>query len=381
MKRKILIATTTRADWGLLAPIATALRGREDCTVEVMATNMHLDPRRGMTLREVRAAGFEPLIAEMDVDCPTAEATARSMGQCLAATAEVLGRVEPDLVVILGDRFEALAIASAAAVMRVPIVHLHGGELTIGAFDDCFRHAITKLSALHLTATEQYRRRVISLGEEPRRVINVGAIGVRPRAPMSRRELEADLGWEFGEEALLLTLHPETLSEQSAGALARATFEALDRFPGSRLLITYPNNDPGAEEIIAEIERYEARRPAGEVKIVASLGAARYFSALRCVRAVIGNSSSGIIEVPSAGIATVNIGHRQDGRVRAESVIDCRADADSIAEAIGRALAGDFSGVSNPYEQPDTLEKITDAIAGTPLELLRQPKVFIDNAL
>lgn len=381
MKRKILIATTTRADWGLLAPIATALRGREDCTVEVMATNMHLDPRRGMTLREVRAAGFEPLIAEMDVDCPTAEATARLMGQCLAATAGVLGRVEPDLIVILGDRFEALAIASAAAVMRVPIVHLHGGELTIGAFDDCFRHAITKLSALHLTATEQYRRRVIGLGEEPRRVINVGAIGVRPRAPMSRRELEADLGWEFGEEALLLTLHPETLSEQSAGELARATFEALDRFPGSRLLITYPNNDPGAEEIIAEIERYGARRPAGEVKIVASLGAARYFSALRCVRAVVGNSSSGIIEVPSAGIATVNIGHRQDGRVRAESVIDCRADADSIAEAIGRALAGDFSGVSNPYEQPDTLKKITDAIAGTPLELLRQPKVFIDNAL
>ncbi len=375
--RKILIATTTRADWGLLAPIACGLVRRADCRVEVMATNMHLDAKRGNTLSAVRAAGFEPIIAPMPVGFTTPLETAQAMGESLSSAAKVIGDVAPDLLVVLGDRFETLAIAEAAVLLRVPIVHLHGGELTEGAFDDSFRHAITKLASLHLTATEPYRRRVIQLGEAPARVHNVGAIGVAPRAAMSRAELERDLGWTFGDSALLVTLHPETLGDISPKALAEATFDALSEFPESKILITYPNNDPGGDEIITEITDF-AQKNAGRVKIVPSLGASRYFSALRCVRAVVGNSSSGIIEVPSAGIPTVNIGNRQARRIAAESVINCRADRREIAAAIRRALAMDCSGVSNPYFREDTLERIVTLIAETPIEELRKPKSFHD---
>lgn len=375
--RKILIATTTRADWGLLSPIARELSKRADCSVGVMATNMHLDPLRGNTLEAIKADGFDPIVAPMPVDFATPEQTAAAMGACLASAAKVMETFGPDLLVVLGDRFETLAIAEAAVLMRVPVAHLHGGELTEGAFDDSFRHAITKLSALHLTATEQYRRRVIQLGESPAMVHNVGAIGVAPRASVSREELECDLGWTFGAEALLLTLHPETLGDISAAELAEETFEALREFPLSKVLITYPNNDLGAEQIIAAIKRFEAANHE-RVKVVPSLGAARYFSALRCVRAVVGNSSSGIIEVPSAGIPTVNIGNRQARRVAADSVINCRAERGEIAAAIRRALSADCSGVVNPYFREDTLERIVSLLAETPIELLRKPKSFCD---
>lgn len=375
--RKILIATTTRADWGLLSPIARTLSQRSDCSVIVMATNMHLDATRGNTLNAVREAGFEPVIAPMPVGFSTPLETAQAMGACLSSAVGVLAEVKPDLLVLLGDRFETLAIAEAAVLLRIPIAHLHGGELTEGAFDDSFRHAITKLSSLHLTATEPYRRRVIQLGENPAMVQNVGAIGVTPRAPMGRDELENDLGWTFGDSALLLTLHPETLGDITPKALAVETFAALNEFPESKILITYPNNDPGADEIIAEITDF-AQKNADRVKVVPSLGASRYFSALRCVRAVVGNSSSGIIEVPSAGIPTVNIGNRQARRIAAASVINCRADRREIADAIRRAMSMDCSGVSNPYFREDTLERIVALIAETPLEELRKPKSFHD---
>ncbi len=375
--RKILIATTTRADWGLLAPVASLLRERKDCRVEVMATNMHLDRRRGNTLQTIVDAGFQPIIAPMPVDFNSPVEAAKAMGQCLVSTAEVMERVAPDIVVLLGDRFETLAIAEAAVMLRIPIVHLHGGELTEGAFDDSFRHAITKLASLHLTSTEAYRRRVIQMGEEPERVFNVGAIGVNPQPTIDRQSLERDLGWTFGDKALLLTLHPETLGNIAPAELAAETLAALDRFPQSKVLITYPNNDPGGEEIIRAIEAYGAANPE-RVKIVPSLGAARYRAALGCVRAVVGNSSSGIIEVPSARIATVNIGNRQARRIAAESVINARADRDSIARAIEQALAMDCSQIRNPYEQPATAEQIVSLIAETPLKKLRTPKSFHD---
>ncbi|MDE6536345.1 MAG: UDP-N-acetylglucosamine 2-epimerase (hydrolyzing) [Muribaculaceae bacterium] len=375
--RKILIATTTRADWGILSPLARALSSRLDCKVDVLATNMHLDPARGNTIQALRDDGFEPLVAPMPVGFEGALEAAQSMGECLASSARVISEAAPDLIVILGDRFEALAIASAAVMLRIPIVHIHGGEITEGAFDDSFRHAITKLASLHLTATEAYRRRVIQMGENPERVFNVGALGVAPKPVMRQAELEADLNWQFGENALLLTLHPETLSSLPAGELAKETFKALDHFPVSNILITYPNNDPGAEDIISAIEAYAADN-CGRVKVIPSMGAARYFSALRCVKAVVGNSSSGIIEVPSVGIPTVNIGNRQAGRVAADSVINCAPVAAEIADAVSRAFAMDCSEVRNPYEQPNTLGRMTGIIAETPLEILREPKRFYD---
>lgn len=375
--RKILIATTTRADWGILSPLARSLSSRQDCKVDVLATNMHLDPARGNTIQALRDDGFEPLIAPMPVGFGGTLDAAQSMGECLASSARVISEAAPDLIVILGDRFEALAIASAAVMLRIPIVHIHGGEITEGAFDDSFRHAITKLASLHLTATDVYRQRVIQMGENPERVFNVGALGVAPKQLLTQAELEAELNWQFGENALLLTLHPETLSSLPAGELAKETFKALDHFPVSNILITYPNNDPGAEEIISAIKAYAADNR-GRVNVVPSLGAARYFSALRCVKAVVGNSSSGIIEVPSAGIPTVNIGNRQAGRVAADSVINSAPTAAEIADAVSRALAMDCSGVRNPYQQPDTLRLMTGIIAETPLENLREPKKFHD---
>lgn len=378
MQRKILIATTTRADWGLLAPLARRLAARPDCRVDVMASNMHLDPARGMTIDEIRADGFAPIVAPMPVGFDGAADAARAAGALQQSVADVLERLAPDLTVILGDRFEMLSVAAAAVIMRVPLVHISGGEVTEGAFDDCFRHALTKLSSLHLTATEAYRRRVIQLGERPDRVINTGAIGVMNAAapaPMSRAELEADLGWSFGSDALLLTVHPETLGPDN---VIGPTLEALDRFPDSRVLITYPNNDPAGQRIIDAVNAYAAAQPRGRVLIVPSLGRRRYHSALRCVKAVVGNSSSGIVEVPSAGIATVNIGNRQKGRISAASVINCPAQADAIVAAIGRALASDFTGVENPYSRPDTLDIMERAVAETPLDLLRAPKKFYD---
>ncbi|MDE6509024.1 MAG: UDP-N-acetylglucosamine 2-epimerase, partial [Muribaculaceae bacterium] len=215
MTRKILITTTTRADWGILSPLARALAARPDVEVRVMASNMHLDPLRGNTLGEIEADGFTPLIAPMPTGYVLAADAAKAMADGARSAATVIGEEAPDAMVMLGDRFEMLAMATVAAVMRVPVIHLCGGEVSEGAMDDCFRHAITKLSALHLVTTENHRRRVIQLGEEPERVINVGSLAaaIAAKAPdMSRGELEADLGWSFGQNgALLLTLHPETL--------------------------------------------------------------------------------------------------------------------------------------------------------------------------
>lgn len=377
--RKVLIASTTRADWGILSPLARELASRPDCDVIVMASNMHLDANRGNTIDEIRADGFEPVIAPMPVGFDSSAAAAAAAGELQKSVAEILEKHVPDVIVILGDRFEMLAVAAAATIMRVPIVHVSGGEITQGTFDDSFRHAITKLSALHLTATEAYRNRVIQLGEMPCRVINCGALGVLNVAaepPMSRIELEEKLCWKFGKDALLVTVHPETLGSDD---VITPTLMALSRFPQSKLLITYPNNDPDGQRIIDAIESYAKSELAGRVKLVPSLGRRMYHSALRCVKAVVGNSSSGVVEVPSVGIATVNIGNRQFGRVAAKSVINCVADVDDISAAVSRALSSDFSGVENPYFNPDTLRLMCAAIAETPLEVLRSPKVFFDK--
>ena len=381
MPRKILIATSTRADWGLLSPVATALRCRPSCEVTVMATNMHLDPTRGNTLNEIRRDGFDPVLAPMPVSYSSGADAALAMSIGASSATEVIDRYSPDVIVILGDRFEMLSVATVAAVMKVPIIHIAGGEITEGAFDDGFRHAITKLSALHLTATEAYRRRVIQLGEEPERVINTGAIGVisaADRPPFTRQELERDLCWEFGEKSLLVTVHPETLSTLPTLELIGRTLDAIDRFPQVNVLFTYPNNDPDGEMIIRAINSYAYTQPRGRVMIIPSLGRMRYHSALHCVTAVVGNSSSGIVEVPSAGIPTVDIGNRQRGRLAASSVIHTPAETDSIISAIERALEMDCSRVVNPYSQPNTLHTIVDAIADTPMADLRRPKRFFD---
>lgn len=385
--RKICIATGTRADWGLLSPVATTLNGRPDTGVAVVATNMHVDPRYGATLSEITADGLD-VAASFSItdgldDTPYGRAVAT--GRATQEMARVLQRLDPDLLVILGDRFEMLGIASAAAIMRVPIVHIAGGEISEGAVDDSIRHAITKLASLHLTATEPYRRRVINMGEDPTRVINTGAIGVdsivNRRDHMDYGELVASLdGFELPDGSLMVTYHPATLSDRPAEEGCRAMLDALDRFPDRRILITYPNNDAGSTDIIDLIEAYGAARR-DRVKVVKSLGRRRYHAALERMGAVVGNSSSGLVEVPSFHIPTVDIGPRQRGRTAGDSVIHCGETSDEIAAAIALALSPEGQerarAATNPYYKPDTLAAIVDAIALTPLEILRS-KRFVD---
>ena len=381
--RKICIVTGTRADWGLLSPIAKALAERADVTLQIIATNMHLSERHGYTVDEIRADGFEPdaLVAMSEAGRDGAE-TAHAMAECMHGMAVALSHLKPDLLVILGDRYEMLAVASTATVMRIPIAHIAGGEVSQGAIDDNMRHAITKLASLHLTATESYRRRVIQMGEQPDRVINTGAIGVYNTLNtelMSKSELESSLGFEIDPDTLLVTYHPATLDDEDQRVRMNALLEALKRV-GAPVLFTYPNNDPGSSPLIEMIDQFVADSD-GRAHAVPSLGRKRYLSALRCVAAVAGNSSSGIVEVPSAGIPTVDIGVRQQGRLRADSVITCGDSSDEIEIALHKALSPECRASArntiNPYSQPDTLRLIVDSLVGTPVKSLRK-KTFHD---
>ena len=377
MSRKVCIVTGTRAEWGLLSGIARQLNMCSDIDLQIIATNMHLSDRHGHTIDEILQEGFKvsaqvPMLDDANSDCDTV----RSMAKCMHGMAEAFDNLRPHIVVLLGDRFEMLAVATAATIMRIPIVHLHGGEISEGAIDDSMRHAITKLSALHLTSTEEYRQRVIQMGENPERVINTGAIGVynvMNVATMTLEQLRESLDFEIDHNTLLVTLHPATLDTTPIRTRCQALLNALDCFPNNKLLITYPNNDPDGMIIIEMIEQYARLHPT-RVKLIHSLGLTRYMSALKYVAAVVGNSSSGIIEVPSMGIPTVNIGCRQKGRIAATSVIDCEPDTDSIVQAITKALSNDFKAQAqktvNPYYRPDTLQLIVKAIATTPIETL-----------
>ncbi len=373
-KRKVCIVTGTRADWGLLSPIAAELRSRDDIELQIIATNMHLSPRYGHTIDEIIDGGFDvddsvAIIDDGDNGTPTP--VAQQMSRALSGIADAFHRLRPDMAVVLGDRYEMLATASAATLLRIPIVHLHGGETSEGAIDNSIRNAITALASLHLTSTEAYRRKVIAMGEPESLVINTGAIGVynAMNVPlMSRSELQRSLSFYIPKDTLLVTYHPATLDRMPVAEQCRQLLTALDRFPNSRLLITYPNSDPGSGEIIAKILDYERRDP-DRVRVIPSLGMRRYLSALQFVAAVVGNSSSGIIEVPSMGIPTVDIGPRQRGRIAADSVIHCDCNADDIAASISKALRREHSeNIANPYYQPDTLRRIVEAIATTPIE-------------
>lgn len=382
---KILIATSTRADWGLLLPLAGALRDADWCRLQILATNMHLLPEYGITVSEITEAGFTVDARVAMDDAGDDEASrARAMAQCLAGTADAIAGLRPDAIVILGDRYEMLAVASAAALMRVPIVHIAGGEISEGAVDDSIRHAITKLSTLHLTSTEPYRRRVIQMGEHPQRVINTGAIGVWNtfnQPLMTRDELAGDIGLDLSEPFAVVTYHPVTLSDESPREKCHEMLDALDRFPALHLIITYPNNDARSRGIIEELQAYSDARP-GRVLLVKSLGMKRYLSALQYASAVIGNSSSGIVEVPSAGIPTVDIGIRQRGRIAGPSVLHCGDSADEIAQAVAKALSPEVRALAraknNPYHQPDTLSKMVSAIKDFADSLPFPPKAFYD---
>lgn len=358
MTKKIAVFTGTRAEYGLLYWLLKDIQADEELNLQLLVTGMHLSPEFGETFRQIEKDGFvidEKI--EILLSSDSAVGIAKSMGLGVLGFADALSRLAPDALVILGDRFEALAAAQTAMILRIPVVHLHGGEITEGAYDDAIRHAITKLSYLHATSTEEYRQRVIQLGEAPERVFNVGAIGLdhlQRGTFLTVDELAKSLNFPLKPPFVVVTYHPVTLADEEPTASFNAILAALDQYPDLQIILTYPNADDGGRKIIPLLEAYAAKHPQ-RVLAIPSLGQARYLSAIKHASAVIGNSSSGIIEVPSFDVPTVNIGMRQRGRLAAKSVLHCDARVDSISTRLGDALSRSYKvagcNVDNPYGQ------------------------------
>ena len=374
MNRTICVVTGSRADYGLLRPVMEEIRAADGCALQVIATGMHLSPEFGRTYREIEADGFRiDRRVEMLLSADTATATAKSMGLGMIGFADALSELSPDLLVVLGDRFEILSAVAAALVARIPVAHLHGGETTEGAFDEALRHSITKMSHLHFVAAEEYRRRVIQLGEQPERVLLVGGLGVdciKRVSLMGREELERELGVELGGRALLITFHPATLDDADAGHQMDELLAALDELYDTQLIFTMPNADTGGRALLALVESFVAGRP--NARAFTSLGQRRYLSCLQFVDGVVGNSSSGLAEVPSFGKGTINIGERQRGRLKADSVIDTSAERGAIRDAIARLYSTEFRarlpGVRNPYGEGGAAAAIVRVLQSHPLE-------------
>lgn len=383
MKKDICFFTGARAEYGLLAPLMAAVRDAADLRLRLLVSGMHLAPDFGLTWRQIEADGFAiDERVEMLLASDTPLGMAKSAGLGLMGLAEALDRLRPACLVVLGDRFETFAAAAAAYMLGIPLAHLHGGEVTAGALDEGFRHAISKMSSVHLVATQEYRRRVIQLGEQPDTVHVVGALGIvniRGLPLLSRQEIEAELGMALGPGSVLVTFHPATLGEGSARDEARELLAALEHFSGLRVVFTRANADSAGRGINSLVDAWAAARPE-RVRVYDALGRLRYLSTLRQVDAVIGNSSSGLIEAPSLGVPTVNIGDRQQGRTRAAGVIDCPARGAAIIAACAQAFSPAFrrlaAAASNPYEQPDTLTRIMQILRRA--DTFSRKKLFFD---
>ncbi|UPJ29886.1 MULTISPECIES: UDP-N-acetylglucosamine 2-epimerase [unclassified Bradyrhizobium] len=384
-RRRIAVVTGSRADYGLLRGILARLRAAHDVALSVIGCGMHLVPRFGETWKIIEADGF-PIAAKIDLalDDDRAETIARGTGIGVSGFAEALPKLAPDVLVVLGDRYEVLAASVAATLLNIPIAHIHGGEITAGAFDDAIRHAITKMACLHFVAAEPYRRRVIQMGEQPDFVFNVGAPGLDladSTPTLTRAELFAKLGIGGPERFLLVTLHPTTAQPEADAANVTALLGALAYIEDRSFIFTGVNADPGYRAIDDAIRRFVAARP-DRAHLFTSLGSERYWSALRLADAVVGNSSSGILEAPAVGVPTINIGDRQKGRLRAASIIDCPANSHLILASLRRIFEGRFQP-DPAHVPPYGRGGASEAIAATlrKIELKRAfPKYFHDLA-
>lgn len=374
MNRKICVVTGTRAEFGLLRWLMQEIQDAPELTLQVIATGMHLSPEYGHTYREIEQAGFAiDHKVEMLLGANSATAVTKSIGLGTIGFADAYASLQPDLLVVLGDRFELLAAVTAALIAGIPVAHLHGGETTEGAFDEAIRHAITKMSHLHFVAAPDYARRVIQLGEKPERVFNVGGLGIdaikRTRL-LDRQALEVALDFKLGNRNLLVTFHPVTLDKQSSVDQMSAMLDALDELEDTHLIFTMPNADTGGHELAAMLEDFTRGRP--HTRLYTSLGQLRYLSCLQFVDGVVGNSSSGLAEAPSMHTGTVNIGDRQKGRLAASSVIHCEPNQDSIRAALQQLFQPTFkAGLAhtvNPYGDGGAALKIVETIRHWPLD-------------
>ena len=380
-KRKICVVTGTRAEYGLLYWLMKEIKADPELELQIIVTGMHLAPEFGLTYKVIEEDGFViDAKVEMLLASDTAVGTTKSIGLGVIGFADALDRLQPDLLVLLGDRFEILAAAQAALVARIPIAHLFGGDTTEGAFDEAIRHSITKMAHLHFVSNEQSAKRVRQLGENPDHVYNFGSTGIdqiKKVERLSRDELQEQLGYAFQKKNLLVTFHPATLEEHSPESQFQELLNALDKLgPDVGVIFTYPNADPAGRSLIPMIESFVAEHP--QAKAFASLGQLRYLSVMGQVDAVVGNSSSGLYEAPSFKIPTVNIGDRQRGRLQADYVINCAVDAKSIGKAINTAFAMDCSKVVNPFGDGDASQKIKAVLKGAQLDETLLKKHFFD---
>jgi len=383
MSRKICVVTGTRAEFGLLRWLMLEIENDPGFELQVLATGMHLSNEFGLTSREIEEAGFSiDEKVEMLLSSDTSIAITKSMGLGMIGYADAYDRLDPELVVVLGDRFEIFAASAAALIAGIPLAHLHGGETTEGAFDEALRHSITKMSNLHFTAAEVYRQRVVQLGEHPDRVFNVGGLGIdaiRRLELLNRDALEQSLNFKFGKRNLLITFHPVTLegktsSEQQMAAL----LEALGELKSTHMIFTMPNADTGGRDLMAMVKEFSEGRK--NVALFTSLGQIRYLSCMKYVDAVVGNSSSGLAEAPSMGIATVNIGDRQKGRLLASSVISCDSTRQSISESLRTVFEASFQeslkSVDNPYGNGGASKKIAEVLRNQRFDGLLKKSFF-----
>ena len=367
--KKICVITGTRAEFGLLSPLMKELMQDEAFELQTVVTGMHLSPEFGLTWKQIKNSGFAiTRKVEMLLSSDTPVGVSKSMALGLSGFCDVFHDLEPDIVVLLGDRYESFVAAAAAQVARIPIAHLHGGETTEGAIDEAFRHSITKMSHLHFTSTEAYKSRVIQLGEHPDRVFNVGAIGVDniiKTKLLSQTELETAIEFKFGQRNLLITMHPVTLEDNTSEHHLNELLTALDRLKNTKLIFTKANADTNGRIINQMLDHYVAKNKDNSI-LFTSMGQLNYLSALQFVDAMVGNSSSGILEAPTFKIGTINIGDRQKGRVKAESVIDCLPESNSIQNAFANLFSAQFqdtlSEVTNPYHTPNTAFKIKEIL-------------------
>ncbi|MCR2048345.1 UDP-N-acetylglucosamine 2-epimerase [Acetatifactor muris] len=366
--KRIVVLTATRAEYGLLKPIMEKLKSDPYYDTRIVVTGMHLSPEFGMTVREIKSDNV-PIDKKIEIvlSSDTPVALSKSMGLALISFSEYFEECRPDALMVLGDRYETLAVCCAAMNARIPIFHLHGGETTEGAIDEAIRHSITKMSYLHFTSTEGYRKRVIQMGEAPDRVFNIGAMGVENALNipcMSVVELEESIGFALGERYAVGTFHPVTLEKATAGRQMEELLAAVDQHKDIRYLFTGANSDTDGRNINQMLKDYAKCND--NFCFVDSLGIKRYLSALKNSLFVIGNSSSGLVEAPSFKIPTINIGDRQRGRISGETVIHCKPERDAIGEAIHKAMDGSFreaiKKAGNPYGDGHTSEKIVEII-------------------
>ena len=380
--RKICVITGTRSEYGLLRWVMDGIQKSSELELQIIATGMHLSPEFGLTYREIEKDGFHiDKKVEMLVSSDTPTSVAKSMGLGMIGFADGLKDLKPDIVLVLGDRYEIFSAVATAMIFRIPVAHLHGGEATEGIIDESIRHSITKMSHLHFVAAEEYKKRVIQLGEQPDNVFLVGGLGIDNIVKlnlMERKDFEKSIDFKLGIKNLLITFHPVTLEKNTSEKQMNEILMALKELKNTHLIFTMPNADTDGRIIFKMIEDFVKNHP--HANSFTSLGQLRYLSCIKHVDGVIGNSSSGLAEVPTFKKGTINIGDRQRGRIKAESVIDCKPTTKSISDAIKKLYSLEFQQklktVKNPYGSGGASEAIVKTLENISLKTILKKKFY-----